>query len=63
MMFTFSITRRNDQSSCESYFMLPATGALTSIFVIPIGFEPMTYSLEENCSIQLSYGTKKKLGK
>ena len=26
-------------------------------FVIPIGFEPMTYCLEGSCSIQLSYGT------
>jgi hypothetical protein len=25
--------------------------------VIPIGFEPMTHSLEGCCSIQLSYGT------
>ena len=29
------------------------------IFVIPIGFEPMTHSLEGCCSIQLSYGTCK----
>jgi hypothetical protein len=27
------------------------------LFVIPIGFEPMTYRLEICCSIQLSYGT------
>lgn len=27
-------------------------------FVIPIGFEPMTASLENLCSIQLSYGIK-----
>ena len=26
-------------------------------YVIPIGFEPMTYRLEICCSIQLSYGT------
>ena len=25
--------------------------------VIPAGFEPATYCLEGNCSIQLSYGT------
>jgi hypothetical protein len=28
--------------------------------VIPSGFEPETYCLEGSCSIQLSYGTKKK---
>ena len=27
-------------------------------FVIPLGFEPKTHSLEGCCSIQLSYGTK-----
>ena len=27
--------------------------------VTPFGFEPKTYSLEVNCSIQLSYGAKK----
>ena len=27
-------------------------------FVIPLGLEPKTYSLEGCCSIQLSYGTK-----
>ena len=26
-------------------------------FVIPLGFEPKTHSLEGCCSIQLSYGT------
>ena len=35
-----------------------AGNALKEIkFVIPIGFEPMTYCLEGSCSIQLSYGT------
>jgi len=29
------------------------------LLVIPIGFEPMTHSLEGCCSIQLSYGTGK----
>ena len=28
-----------------------------SAFVIPLGFEPKTHSLEGCCSIQLSYGT------
>ena len=27
------------------------------VFVIPLGFEPKTHSLEGCCSIQLSYGT------
>ena len=27
------------------------------LFVIPLGFEPKTHSLEGCCSIQLSYGT------
>ncbi len=27
-------------------------------FVIPLGFEPKTHSLEGCCSIQLSYGTE-----
>ena len=32
---------RDDQSSCESYFMLPATGATISIFFAErVGFEP-----------------------
>jgi hypothetical protein len=30
--------------------------------VIPIGFEPMAYSLEGCRSIQLSYGTKRQNG-
>ena len=30
----------------------------TPFFVIPLGLEPKTYSLEGCCSIQLSYGTK-----
>jgi hypothetical protein len=30
---------------------------IRALFVIPIGFEPMTYRLEICCSIQLSYGT------
>ncbi len=31
----------DDQSSCESYFMLPATGATTYIFFAEgVGFEP-----------------------
>jgi hypothetical protein len=34
----------------------PALGR--GLTVIPEGFEPSTYSLEVNCSIQLSYGTK-----
>jgi hypothetical protein len=29
--------------------------------VIPFGFEPKAYGLENRCSIQLSYGIKKKL--
>lgn len=33
--------------------------SLLSHHVIPIGFEPMTASLENLCSIQLSYGIKK----
>ncbi len=40
-MFTFTIIGRNDQSSCESYFTLPATGA--SYFYLlaeRVGFEP-----------------------
>ena len=28
-----------------------------ALFVIPLGFEPKTHSLEGCCSIQLSYGT------
>ena len=32
---------------------------LASLKVTPFGFEPKTYSLEVNCSIQLSYGAKK----
>ena len=42
----------------------PATGhqqrkktGRSSFFVIPLGFEPKTHSLEGCCSIQLSYGT------
>ena len=31
-------------------------------WVIPIGFEPMTYCLEGSCSIQLSYGTSINVG-
>ena len=30
---------------------------LLVFFVIPLGFEPKTHSLEGCCSIQLSYGT------
>ena len=30
---------------------------LMNPFVIPLGFEPKTHSLEGCCSIQLSYGT------
>ena len=33
------------------------TKLLGFFIVIPEGFEPSTYSLEVNCSIQLSYGT------
>ena len=37
----------------------PATGqsSKTLVFVIPLGLEPKTHSLEGCCSIQLSYGT------
>ncbi len=38
---------------CQANFRL-------EFFVIPIGFEPMTHSLEGCCSIQLSYGTNYK---
>ena len=31
--------------------------AASILFVIPLGFEPKTHSLEGCCSIQLSYGT------
>jgi hypothetical protein len=30
---------------------------LAGFYVIPLGFEPKTHSLEGCCSIQLSYGT------
>ena len=53
---------------CDSVGILqipnPATGHQqrkktdrSSFFVIPLGFEPKTHSLEGCCSIQLSYGT------
>ena len=32
--------------------------AASILFVIPLGFEPKTHSLEGCCSIQLSYGTR-----
>ena len=36
----------------------PRSATVASIpFVIPLGFEPKTHSLEGCCSIQLSYGT------
>ena len=35
----------------------PPESTLAGSFVIPLGFEPKTHSLEGCCSIQLSYGT------
>ena len=45
MPFSFVIWR-----SCRLLALTP--------FVIPLGFEPKTHSLEGCCSVQLSYGTK-----
>ena len=43
------------------YFLFQAKKLNADFYlVIPIGFEPMTASLENLCSIQLSYGIKKK---
>ncbi|GEM_PF-2560466 len=35
----------------------PLGYVLAGFYVIPLGFEPKTHSLEGCCSIQLSYGT------
>jgi hypothetical protein len=47
------------QALCGELRMALNEKNLTNVrlFVIPIGFEPMTYRLEICCSIQLSYGT------
>ena len=36
---------------------IPPRGKACNLYVIPLGLEPKTHSLEGCCSIQLSYGT------
>ena len=57
----------NPYGSLANYWFKPLThlsnsggkySRLFENFVIPVGFEPTTASLEGRCSIQLSYGTK-----
>ena len=46
--------------SNPSFLFRTASGLrsfIQEVFVIPLGFEPKTHSLEGCCSIQLSYGT------
>ena len=60
--------RRNPQNLAGSVPNVPTSANLLTQkkeqksllleFVIPLGLEPKTYSLEGCCSIQLSYGTK-----
>lgn len=47
----FSMNFNKDKNNFCNYQII-----LNLFFVIPIGFEPMTYSLEVSRSIQLSYG-------
>lgn len=47
--------KEKDRYKCRIY------RGLKIKIVTPIGFEPMAASLENLCSIQLSYGVKKKL--
>ena len=53
------IARKGFQASLKPFRTTNATDKAVAfiLFVIPLGFEPKTHSLEGCCSIQLSYGT------
>ena len=49
--------RKSQKEERMQVNLLLSSFYLFVLFVIPLGFEPKTHSLEGCCSIQLSYGT------